>query len=178
MELLKDETFYDYIIDGANVLFYGAKSAVHAYQNIVNVIKMIPRDKKILLVLHQDHFKLDPGWPRHRCIEIKKTLNVIRDRCSILQTAPKINDDYYSLLCATIRPGSLLVTNDKFRDHIFAQETEQAAELLSIWRLESVVEYDMDRLYYPNPYSNRVQRDGNKYYIPHATANAWCVVET
>ena len=147
---------YDYIIDGANVLYHinGTITAA-SYQLLIRLIKSLG-EAKVLLVLHARHFKSP----------LFKAVNWDIPGLELLKTPYPFNDDYYSLLNAFPRPKSLLITNDQFRDHIY----KLSSSLVKCWRAEKVVEYQYSSdtlvLYKPLPYSFRVQKCNDYYYIP------------
>ena len=162
---------YDYIIDGANVLFYrDRRICLNGYKRITGLLKALHQHKPgctILLVLHERHFRPKDKWKGAAYSHIRGW----KKYAEVLQTPRGFNDDYYSLLNSFPRPNSLLVTNDKFRDHIFKLSSkEHNLDLIAQWRQEKVIEYDFDyddvSLLLPQPFSFRVQKIGNKYYVP------------
>lgn len=167
---------YDYVIDGANVLFYAERdNTVHGYRRISRMLKALratvqvqERVPSILLVLHERHFK-------SRKPDALKEIKFWRSlkHVDICQTPQSLNDDYYSLLNALPRPECLLVTNDKFRDHIYKLSSkDHNLDLIGAWRQEKVVEYTMQpkggpvTLLMPPPFSYRVQKSDKYYYLP------------
>jgi hypothetical protein len=176
-------TQYDYIIDGANVMFFiERKITLHSYKRVSRLLKTLQSYHrrtygtvpKILLVLHRRHLDPPRKFRRPALSEIKfwEQNNRHLDICC---TPKGINDDYYSLLNAFPRPKALLITNDKFRDHIFKLSgKEYNLDLIRQWRAEKVIEYDMEprddgkvTLHMPISYSFRVQKSpSGDYYIP------------
>jgi hypothetical protein len=165
---------YDYVIDGANLLFYiDRKICLRGYQRITKMIKALQVHKpvaKILLVLHTRHFKPNPSkWSRKAHDHITEWGMI--ENLDICRTPWHFNDDYYSLLNAIPRKKCFLITNDKFRDHIFMLSSkEHNLDLIAQWRHEKVIEYDYEHgqvvLLEPPIYSFRVQRVKNVYYLP------------
>lgn len=175
---------YDYIVDGANVMFYNElKITKNSYKRVSYMLRalrnyhkaQVPdrRSPKILLVLHQRHFTPPKKIQRDAKSEISYWEQ--NPDVTICRTPRNLNDDHYSLLNAFPRPGSLLVTNDKFRDHILRLSSkDHNLDLIAQWRQEKVVEYDMKPwdegnidLFMPIAYSFRVQHDDTYYYIPY-----------
>lgn len=172
-------THYDYIIDGANVMFFiERKITIHSYKRISRLLKTLQsyhqHAPKILLVLHRRHLDPPRKFRRAALAEINfwEQNNRYLDICC---TPKDINDDYYSLLNAFPRPKALLITNDKFRDHIYRLSSKEFnLDLIRQWRAEKVIEYDMEprddgkvTLHMPLSYSFRVQKSlSGDYYIP------------
>lgn len=174
---------YDYIIDGANVMFFiERRITLHSYKRISRLLKTLQSyhhqwcgaTPKILLVLHRRHLDPPRKFRRAALAEIKFWEQ--NNRCLDICCTPKgINDDYYSLLNAFPRPKALLITNDKFRDHIYRLSSKEFnLDLIRQWRAEKVIEYDMEprddgkvTLHMPISYSFRVQKSlSGDYYIP------------
>lgn len=176
---------YKYIIDGANVLYYAAKQAkrksdvkitVDSYRRVSRMLKALMKlssDAQILLVLHERHF--DPKGSRYmREGALREIKYWGRLKCvDICRTPRRCNDDYYSLINAFMRPTSLLITNDLFRDHVLKLSSKNHnLDLIAQWRQEKVVEYDMGPrdgpvlLTVPPAFSFRIQRVKNTYYVP------------
>ncbi len=169
---------YKFIIDGANVLFFAdRKICINGYRRITKMISSLT-DGRVLLVLHQRHFKPTGKFKGAAFAEISKwEKNVNVDIC---KTPYGFNDDYYSLINAFSRSNSYLITNDKFRDHIFKlSKKTHSLDLVAQWREEKIIEYDFDHgkmnLKYPLEYSFRVQYIDSKYYVPNKDT-LWYVI--
>ena len=169
---------YKYIIDGANVLFFAdRKICIHGYRRITKMISSLT-DGRVLLVLHQRHFKPTGKFKGAAFGEISKwEKNANVDIC---KTPYGFNDDYYSLINAFPRSNSYLITNDKFRDHIFKlSKKTHSLDLVAQWRQEKIIEYDFDHgkmnFKHPLEYSFRVQHIDSKYYVPNKDA-LWYVI--
>lgn len=167
----------DYVIDGANVLYYGSRDInTSSYIQLDNLIKRLHRDKPdstILLVLHQRHFNFKPymtaikdiveKWWKHRTLQI----------CI---TPRGQNDDHYSIYHA-VYCNAMVITNDKFLDHI-----NKVSSLLKTWTHEMIINYDINsitgdiKFNWPLQYSRRHQRDDKYYYAPvDSGVNHWYV---
>ena len=164
---------YDYVIDGANVLFYiDRKICLRGYARITKMLNTLAQHKpgcKMLLVIHQRHFKQPDKWRQYALNHVIGWHKI--PGLSVCRTPPHLNDDYYSLLNAIPRTSCYLITNDKFRDHIFKLSTkDHALDLIAQWRKEKVIEYDFVNgeveICEPMGYSFRVQKVNNSYYLP------------
>jgi hypothetical protein len=179
--ILEHKREYDYVIYAANVICYiDRKFTETGFRRLVKVIHALrgavrSREPRILVVLHERHFN-------HQSRGIKEACSrMYRNPCvTIVKTPHRFNDDYYYLLNAISR-DTLLVTNDQFRDHVFAMSRKEGSlNLLTQWRQEMGVEYDQIRsdsggpsqivLKHPLEYSYRIQKTegdgGITYYVP------------
>lgn len=173
---------YKFIIDGANVLFFSdRKICINGYRRITNMLTRL-NGGRVLLVLHQRHFKPTGKFRGAVYKEISKWES--NSNVDICKTPFGFNDDYYSLINAFPRSNSYLITNDKFRDHIFKlSKKTHSLDLVAQWRQEKIIEYDFDHgnlvLEHPLSYSFRIQYLGGKYYVPNKTEKEetlWYVV--
>jgi hypothetical protein len=168
---------YDYVVDGANVLFFhDRKITLAGYTRVTSMLKKLlafdPDDCQILLVLHQRHFRPEKSkWSQAADQECKLWSQL--KGVTICETPKGFCDDYYSLLNSFPRLNTMLITNDQFRDHIYTlSDKDGALDLVGQWRREKVIEYNFDRgrgepiLLYPMRYSFRIQRISRAYYVP------------
>ena len=161
---------YKFIIDGANVLFFAdRKICLNGYRRITNMLTHLSCGR-VLLVLHQRHFKPNGKFRSAAYGEIKKW--EANSNVDICKTPFGFNDDYYSLINSFPRTDSYLITNDKFRDHIFKlSKKTHSLDLVAQWRQEKIIEYDIDHgnlvFKYPLNYSFRIQYIDGKYYVPN-----------
>lgn len=178
---------YDYIVDGANVMFfYDRKITAQSYHRVTSMLKALRRrtlGAQVLLVLHERHFRPKGNkWDRqaHRAIAEWKDLPGV----TFCVTPKGVCDDYYQLLNAFHQEDALLVSNDQFRDHINSlSKIEGGVDLVRQWRKEKVIEYQFERglghpiLSLPAKYSHRVQqpKDG-VYYVPCNDGDKACFV--
>ncbi len=197
--ILGDKSRYDYIIDGANVLHFVDREILpHSYKRLDQVIcKLLDehRDARVLLVLHERHFRVSQyRWKRYQQQDVEDIIHGW-SHCSqivVCKTPYKFNDDYYSIAYAVSHPEALLVTNDKFRDHIFKLSAKSHnLDLLAQWRQESVIEYQEKRnvqrgrtvhdiqFIMPTTWSQRVQCSDSTYYVPvksQTQLDEWAIV--
>lgn len=187
--IVKGKKPYDYVIDGANVMFFiDRKVTLNGYQRlmkVINALKTMQPGCKTLLVLHHRHFKskLARTGARQIIQHWRGDPNL-----DILQTPTDSNDDYYSILSCLIRPKCRLVTNDLFRDHIFKlSRRDHSLDLLGQWHEETAIKYNVEMeqdgkrrrqiIIFTQPlrWSRRVQKLEDVYYVP-VEDGAWCVV--
>lgn len=101
-----NNTNYDYIVDGGNVLFYKGKINNKNINNLYNLCN----NKNSLVVIHQRHFKKHPN--------IKKELD--ERNIKYYLTPYNHNDDLFIILAFLHSYNSFIISNDKYRDHIFS----------------------------------------------------------
>ena len=97
---------YDYIVDAGNVLFYKGKINNKNINNLYNLCN----NKKSLVLIHQRHFKKHPN--------IKKELD--ERNIKYYLTPYNHNDDLFIILAFLHSYNSFIISNDKYRDHIFS----------------------------------------------------------
>jgi len=159
------------IIDGGNILHHIGgvitKQAVHDLIKLINYVKINIGNP--LVILHQKHFKKI------------KSLKIIFDSLNIsyYQTPYGHNDDnfimWFFLKFNTI---PLIISNDKYRDHIFRLETSSKTNLFSLTLFKNIIEqqvipyFDIDNIIqHIKKYSFCIQVIDNKIYIPHVSGN-------
>ncbi len=166
---------YEYVIDGANVLFSGkGKINLESYQRLDSVIKRIEQcTNKYLIVLHERHFKYT-GRDRAK---ITRICNSWKDG-NICSTPKKLNDDWFAIMAAMMCYPCYIVTNDQFRDHVY-----YVSDKLKHWKLDYGVGYEFVgrmecKLAYPSSYSRVIQvsEEGTEYYVPVDNSDTWIVV--
>jgi hypothetical protein len=172
---------YDYVIDGANIMFYNERSITENSYKRVDVImdkltKMWekPGKPKIQLILHERHFKLKKyqgkqGWNKKSFRNVDNLIAkwMHMSHVTVYKTPVGMNDDWYQIISAVRGVKTVLVTNDQFRDHIF-----KISNILRIWRKERIAEYDISRdnrtaqIKTPLTYSSRIQFIGGNFCLP------------
>lgn len=201
---------YEYVIDGANIMYYDHREIVpESYVQLNAIIDLLSNDvdnsKKILLVLHQRHFKLrkyDKDWTLGEITLIEGILNRWDElpQLVICKTPYHVNDDLYSIYYAS-HCNSLMVTNDLFRDHIWKANSNDNTNIqpeFYQWHKENAVNYTIKRkpakcsisswrpeinLIMPLEYSHCFQLDenenrygtGRQRYIPTTDPELWIV---
>ncbi|KAJ6798489.1 antiporter/ drug transporter/ transporter [Iris pallida] len=107
---------FDAVVDGANVGLYSQHNfSFFQLNSVVNGLRQMSPSKKLpLVILHSRRVKGGPADTPNN----KRLIESWR-RAGALYTTPNgSNDDWYWLYAA-VSCGSLLVTNDEMRDHLF-----------------------------------------------------------
>ena len=166
----KDMFRYNVFIDGANIL-YGNKKNISIYsfirlQCIYN--KFIDKYSPII-ILHQRHRDyLKKNFPKYH-----KEIKGILKKMNIYYTPNQINDDLFFIYAGLNVDDSLILTNDKFRDHIFKIPDEDlVGNNLSKWIENSVIRFKGIDLIFPNSVSFVAQKVNDMWYIP-TTNGEW-----
>lgn len=162
---------YKAIIDGGNVL-HSAKGKLND-ESVSNLIKIIKKTElmlgKSLLIIHRKHIKTFPTL-----INQLKSIGV-----TYFLTPYKVNDDIFILwFFLNIETKPYIITNDKYRDHIFHFETVNKKENtnLSMSQFKHVLsqqslEYDItnNTISQPIRVSKCIHMIENKIYVPHVS---------
>ena len=96
---------YDYIIDGCNILLHKGKISKKNIENLYKIASNI----NCLVIIHKRHIKKNP--------EIK--LNLDRLNIKYYLTPFNNNDDLFIMLAFINNPTKYIISNDKYRDHMF-----------------------------------------------------------
>lgn len=144
----KDSNLH-YVIDGANVLFSshdGLKKLHHIVENLHDLNHK--GSIEITIVLHKRHFQKNGKAASLKQQRFKKDIKM-----NIVETPYGVNDDYYSIFIA-MKNNCLLVTNDKFRDHIY-----HISQRIQLWHKQTVISFNDDgTLNMPTPYTHCIQQ--------------------
>jgi hypothetical protein len=157
------------IIDGGNVLYSSqGKLNDESICNLINIIKKTEQlFGKSLLIIHRKHTKTFPNL-----------INQLKDiGITYFLTPYKVNDDIFILwFFLNIKTKPYIITNDKYRDHIFHFETVNKKENtnLSMSQFKHVLsqqslEYNIitNTISQPIRVSRCIHVIENKIYIPH-----------
>lgn len=136
---------YDIIIDGGNIIF---SSSLYSPMELINKYVSLLKGYSVLLVIHK----------RHR----KKLIDLSVDVC---YTEYKMNDDLIILKYYCLFGDSLILTNDKFYDHLHGM-SKQAHEVLH----NRCIRYDNFNIEIPLV-SRCIQVKGEEVYIPVKNSN-------
>lgn len=162
------------IIDAGNVLHFRkgniTQQSLFDLKTIIHTTKM--KIGEPLLIIHQRHFKNIPSLG-----SLLKTLDV-----SYYQTPYKYNDDNFILwFFLKFNTKPYIITNDKYRDHIFKLETSQKSSNSELsWSVfkhiieQQITTYNLETdevLGKIQNYSNCIQIIDNKIMIPHISGN-------
>ncbi len=160
---------YNAIIDGGNVL-HSRKGIIYpnSLQDLIIVIDMVSTTiGNPLLIIHKRHFKTIPNLQ-----EMLKSKKI-----SYYMTPYNINDDMFILwFFLKTNTQSYIISNDKYRDHIFKFETDKKkANSNFSWSQfkhiigQQTLGYDIvnNTINNPTTFSRCIQRSNDKIYIPH-----------
>lgn len=157
------------IIDAGNVLH--ARNGKVTQETIGDLINVIEQTRKTIgepvIVIHKRHGKLYP----HLLDLINKT-NV-----KYFQTPYNFNDDIFIMWFFVKSFGTLcILSNDKYRDHIFAYQSSRKSDMFFISEFsniltEQTLSYQLAPLQIQSPltYSNCIQVINSYVYIPHVS---------
>ncbi len=152
-----------YVIDGANVLFssHDGLKKLHTIVENLHLMNFNPNfnlnfNIEITIVLHKRHFQKNGQAASLKQQKFKKDIKM-----NIVETPYGVNDDYYSIFIA-MKNNCLLVTNDKFRDHIY-----HISPRIQLWHKQTVISFNDDgTLNMPTPYTHCIQKinDTNMWF--------------
>ncbi len=157
------------IIDGGNVLHSSqGKLNNESIYNLINIIKKTEQlFGKSLLIIHKKHLKTFPNL-----INQLKSTGV-----TYFLTPYKVNDDIFILwFFLNIENKPYIITNDKYRDHVFHFETVNKKENtnLSMSQFKHVLsqqslEYNINNTTISQPIrvSRCIHVIENKIFVPH-----------
>lgn len=179
---------YDVIIDGANILFsVDGKISPNSYKRLEQIIYyMNEKGYSILLILHMRHFDINKYKKYWSKIDYLYVSNLIKSWLSdshnfkLYRTPYKMNDDLFLIL------GSLysddikqILTNDKFRDHIFNISIKFGNyDLIYQWKQDYGINYSFNLNeinLYTSYYSYIIQKSEIGYYIP-TSSELWLFI--
>ena len=141
---------YDYIIDGCNILLYGGKISI---KNINNLYKIINGKQNVLVIIHKRHVKKYPN--------IKTKLDELK--INYYLTPYLHNDDYFILLAFLNSLNSFIISNDKYRDHIFMSNYGQFKYLIH----NKTIGFNYQNIDNENKINMCIQINNDNILIPH-----------
>ena len=167
-----------HVIDGANILYYGSRCRnTQSYFRLNTLIHHILSQhpgSQIQLILHRRHLNVS----KLNNISDKPAVSRILDswtkikKLTIYKTPFGVNDDLFSIMSA-INNQAHLITNDKFRDHIFRMKhTKYNLDLMAQWCQERLTSYTFKKsdkqvlLSPPVQWSTRVQETPTEFLLP------------
>ncbi len=149
-----------YIIDGGNVGHsIGGEFSFNPIIKIINLLQesVVNKPFLILLILHQKHIK-----------KYKKEISNLSNNIIVYGTPYNENDDIYWMFVSFIYNDNFIITNDQLRDHHVNKLDEK---LFKRWKSSTLITYDLDKLYFPNTYSEYIQKSTTGYHIPFINNN-------
>lgn len=160
---------YNVIIDGCNVIFaHKGKLGIQGYMGLLQMIKTaIKQFGNPLLIIHRRHFSKNKFKGQIASI-INTLLTDFKD--NLFLTPYHHNDDWFILLASlTLRVP--IITNDKFRDHIFKYDFKFPNEqylryILDFLSLNFVFNHKNLIISYLPKISNCIQVINDDVYIP------------
>ncbi len=168
---MKQTTEFNPIIDGGNVLHSrNGTIGAHSLKDLENLIQMVTINVgNPLLILHKRHIKNIPNL----------TQILHNKKISYFLTPYNVNDDMFILwffLKTNSNPKSFIISNDKYRDHIFKFETDKKKSNMDFsWSQfkniigQQTLGYDVVNNYIDNKpeYSRCIQQINDKIYVPN-----------
>ncbi len=144
----------DVIIDGGNVLFCKKEKNVENLKNILSL--SLKSFKNPLIIIHQRHKKI-----------MTKNEFFSNNKKYIYFTPFDVYDDYF-LILGMIMNKIPIITNDKFRDHIFEifKLFDSKNNQLSNYIKEMTLSYNNFKIQNVSKYSKCIQFDEKYIYIP------------
>lgn len=119
-----DGVEYDMFVDGNNILHYHDRRVnMNGYKRLKNAYdRLIRLGYNPLIIIHRRHRDNLAKLPQFAKTKgrIERMLNAI----DTYYTPYGINDDIFFMWGGFITPDSYIVSNDKFRDHIFRTQTQ------------------------------------------------------
>jgi hypothetical protein len=165
---------YKVVIDGANVLYCGQKGLVtpKSYQQLDYLVHKY-NDSDIIIVLHKKYLNIKKNkWDHDSTTMVKSIISSWKsaNNIQVYETPYGVNDDYH-IIYLSLKYDLQIISNDKFRDHIFIFND------LKNWFSDMVISYDTKtfKLNHPHRFSVRHQSDKKNFYIPTTNRNFWMV---
>ncbi|GAV69381.1 RNase_Zc3h12a domain-containing protein/PPR_3 domain-containing protein [Cephalotus follicularis] len=159
---------FDAVVDGANVgLINQHEFRFDQLNTVVSQLQQMSRSKKLpLVILHRSRVTGGPAVNPNN----KRLLEQWKNSGALYPTPAGSNDDWYWLYAA-VSCKSLLVTNDKMRDHLFQL---LGTSFFPRWKEKHQVQLSVSwegiRLQMPPPYSIVIQEAENgSWHVPMNT---------
>lgn len=156
------------IIDAGNVSYYGKKDKQPNYNNIIKIINLVMKKyKNPLIIIHQRHMKKS-------C----ESINILKTKYknNIYITPYNTYDDYY-IIYSIIKNNIPVITNDKFRDHIFDmfkmmyKDDMKQVNIITNYIKDRIINYNINKINYQKHhlynYSRCIQHIDDYIYIPN-----------
>lgn len=155
---------YDIILDGGNIIYSNTKGQEPNYNNLLKILKML-KNKKPLIIIHEKHIKKN-----NDAINILKTKYVK----NIFMTPYNTYDDYY-IIYSVIKKGIPVISNDKYKDHIYDlfqilyKDNVQNFNKVSNFIKDNIITYSLNKINYKlhhNKFNRCIQYIDGNIYIP------------
>ena len=151
------------IIDGGSVIHN--RGGVIRNTSIMDLINITNMCEAPIVVIHERHKKTMKHLEQ---IFVQKNINYYF-------TPPHLNDDVFILWFFLKSVGSYIVSNDKYRDHIFTFETKgkNTNSQFNYILLQQTLEFNCIKMWLQDKpkYSKCIQKINNMLYVPHVSGN-------
>ena len=138
---------FSYIVDGANVLMNeSGKVTSDSYERLKSLTKKI---SNLCIVIPSKHM----------------TLALLKLRCVIMITPPGVNDDLY-IINLGITNDCKIITNDKFRDHIFTNKSQSFKDWVADKTVSYVFKNNQEFVLNERFESRCIQKVDGVFYLP------------
>ena len=154
-------TKFNLIVDGANVGFFenGGNLKKIELRKILKVIKLLDKNiYKPCVVLHKRHKKLVENF-------FNKDIPF-----NVIYTPFGKDDDLISLYLA-IKNNCMLISNDQYKNHAYLLNEQKE---FNKWYKCHVVNYNLQKLFFPSVFSSCTQKNNNIWHIPIENGNWKC----
>ncbi len=164
---------HDIILDGGNIAFFNIKNNIPNYYNILKILKLV-EDKNPLIIIHKKHMKV-----KNKAIDILKNKYIK----NLFITPYQKYDDYY-IIYSIIKKGIPVISNDKYRDHIydmfkiFYKDDVYNFNKVSNFIKDNIITYSLNNIDYKSyhyNFSRCIQCIDNNIYVP--TIDSFCKIE-
>lgn len=162
------------IIDGGSVIHNrNGMITKHSIGDLINIITKVRKEiGEPLLVIHKRHMKTIPNL----------VSMLEENKVNYYMTPPNINDDMFILyFFLKLRTKPFIITNDKYRDHIFSFEKSKE-KIIGMSQFKDVIEQQTldfncmtDYIKTKPTFSNCIQVIDNNIYIPHKDGDFVCL---
>jgi len=145
---------YDYIVDGCNVILYKGKISKKNIENLYRISCTL----NCLVIIHKRHVKKNP--------EIRLELD--KRGIKYYLTPFNNNDDLFIMLAFINNPKVYIVSNDKYRDHIFNyNQTLFDYNQFKNYLKQHTLSFTYDSIENINHKLDSIQVEDNNLIIPH-----------
>lgn len=161
---------YNVIIDAGNILF--GRNGIITNNSLMDLENIIIKTKKTiglpLIVIHQKHLKNN-----------KITDIFLRTNTQYYKTPYNLNDDLFILwFFIKSKCESYIISNDKYRDHIFKYKSLSIKNDFSVCEFKNIIKqqtlgFNLLTMEIQNilPWSRCIQYIDSTVYIPHISGN-------
>jgi hypothetical protein len=174
VNMTQNSVHFDAIIDGGSVVHNrNGMITKHSISDLINIITKVRKEiGEPLLVIHKRHMKTIPNL----------VSMLEENQVNYYMTPPNINDDMFILyFFLKLRTKPFIITNDKYRDHIFSFEKSKE-KIIGMSQFKDVIEqqtldFNCTTHYIKTKpkFSNCIQVIENNIYIPHKDGDFVCL---